>query len=157
MDSKQEVALLQKKTVHNPVAMYFDLAERMFGKLYLEKKKIQTDPPHLRYPGMDFNDVLAEEQKQKQELDAFSLRVRNGLIRFIKQITLRLGTEENSYFYIGHLSFEFKAWIGYPPDFEGQQYFIRNSDVYWEIPVGFFGQHQDIASPKQQVYIGNIY
>jgi hypothetical protein len=141
------------KLVHNSIKMFFDCAERMFAKIYLERKKIKTDPSHYRYPNMNFKQILEAEETQRTELHDYSLRVHDASVNFMKEIMYRLGTENSEYTYIGDLAFEFKAAIGYPPDFEGNQYFIRNSDVYWEIPSGMYSNYQTVASSKQQVYI----
>lgn len=141
------------KIVHNPIKMYFELAERMFGKIYMEKTKIKTDPTHIRFPGLKMNEVLEAEENQMKELNNFSFRIHNATIRFIKEIMFRLGTKNSEYSYIGDLAFEFKVAIGYPPNFEGNQFYIKNSDIYWEIPSGLFNDHQNVASSKQQVYL----
>lgn len=125
----------------------------MLGKVYIEKKKIQTDPSYIRYPGMHFNEVLEAEKTQKLELRAYTDRIHNAIIRFTKEIMYRLGTADNEFYYIGDSAFEFKVSIGYPPDFEGKNFMIRDSDVYWEIPYGLLSGHQNVASSKQQVYI----
>lgn len=141
------------KLVHNSIKMFFDCAERMFGKIYLERKKIKAESSHIRYPHMGLNQRLAAEEAQRIELHNFSIRVHDATVRFIKEIMFRLGTENSEYTYIGDLAFEFKAATGYPPDFENKQFFIRNSDIYWEIPTGIFSNYQTVASSKQPVYI----
>ena len=135
------------------IKMYFQTAERLLSKIYLELKKIKSDPTHIRYPGLNHIEVLNAEQEQRQELTDYSQKVEAANIRFLKEIMFKLGTTNNVYTYIGDLAFEFKVSIGYPPEFEGKQYYIRHSDIYWEIPTGIFSGYPNVASSVQQVYI----
>lgn len=135
------------------VKMYFQTAERVMGKIYLELKKIKADPTHIRYPGLNHIEVLSAEQLQRQELTEYAERAERATVRFIKEVMYKLGTTNNAYTYIGSLAFEFKVSIGYPPEFEGTQYFIRFNDIYWEIPTGIFSSYPNVASSVQQVYI----
>lgn len=136
--------------------LYFQTAERVLGKIYLERKRIKADPTHLRYPGMSINDALAAEKAEKDKMNDLGYRVHNAIIRFMKEIMFRLDITNNEYLYIGTMAFEFKVSAGYPPDYEDKEFFIKNSDIYWEIPAGIFNQYQDVASYKQQIYVMGV-
>jgi hypothetical protein len=74
----------------------------------------------------------------------------------MKEIMFRLDITTNEYVYIGTMAFEFKVSAGYPPDYEDKKFYIKNSDIYWEIPTGIFSQYQDVASYKQQIYVMGV-
>jgi len=146
---KHKVIALQEYSLTS----FFETAERLLGKLYLERKKIKADSLSYRYPDLSVSDAMAAEITQLNELSAFGLRLHNGVINFIKNVMPRLGIDNSEYLYIGSTSFEFKTSIGYPPDFEGTKYHIRNSDIYWDIPTGILNDHQDLGSYKHQIYV----
>jgi hypothetical protein len=137
----------------NALNLYFITTERILAKIYFERKKLKIESYHLRYPGMEINQIKAAELLVKNELKFYGEQTYEGFIYFVKQLFHRLDTTTNSYSYIGSLAFEFKLKTGYPPDFEGTTYYIKESDVYWEIPFGIFTSNSNVASSVQQVYV----
>ena len=117
---------------------------------------LKVDNSNIRYPGLDIQQIMAAEKVVMSELGAYGEQAHDLIMTFLKQIFNRIDTTTNTYIYLGDLAFEIKVMTGYPPDFEGTTFQIKESDVYWEIPYGIFSNHQNVASYVQQVYIIGI-
>ena len=144
-----KVVALQDYSITN----YLKAAERIFGKIYFEKKMIKFDIGAIRYNGANNQESNTLSMTETGLLAIFAKQTQDSILAFIKQIMLQLDTTNNEYLYVGEFAFEFKLSAGYPPDFEGKTYYIKNSDYFWEIPIGLFSSFQNVASYVQQVYV----
>lgn len=135
------------------VTNYLQTAERVLGKIYFEKKMMKFSTGSIRYPGANNQEASILKKKEFENLALFAKQTQDSIMAFVKQLMLQLDTSNNEYLYIGSYAFEFKLSAGYPPDFENTVYYIRNSDVFWEIPTGLFSKFQNVASYVQQIYI----
>ena len=135
------------------VTNYLITAERILGKIYFEKKMMKFGTSSIRYSGANNQEAANLNKVLLADLAVFAKQTQDSIIVFIKQLMLQLDTTNNKYVYIGSYAFEFKLSAGYPPDFENNTFYIRNSDIFWEIPIGLFSQFKNVASYVQQIYI----
>lgn len=136
--------------------LYFETAERILGKIYFERKLLKVENSKMRFPGMNIQEIMAAEKLVVLQLGEYGEQAHDNILQFSQQIFSRLDITTNSFTYIGDLAIEIKIQTGYPPDFEGNDFYIKESDIYWEIPYGLFDAHQNVASRVQQIYLIGI-